>query len=88
MECSVRDDSPSACSLLYLTSRLLSYSGDTMPSENLVKAGANATVLIHEATMGDDQETMAYQKAHSTFSQAVAIGRRFVPLFSRGDYHC
>ncbi|KAF9006200.1 hypothetical protein BDQ17DRAFT_1352945 [Cyathus striatus] len=52
------------------------FSGDTMPTENLVHAGRGATVLIHEATMCDDQEEMAKRKAHSTFGQAVGIGRR------------
>jgi ribonuclease Z len=33
---------------------LCSYSGDTMPSERLIEAGKNATLLIHEATIGDD----------------------------------
>lgn len=55
---------------------LCSFSGDTMPTDNLVKAGANATLLIHEATMADDQEDLAKARAHSTFSQAVDIGRR------------
>ncbi|OCH93318.1 hypothetical protein OBBRIDRAFT_790349 [Obba rivulosa] len=54
----------------------LVFSGDTIPTDNLVSAGAGATVLIHEATLGDDQEEMAKAKQHSTFSQAVDIGRR------------
>lgn len=53
-----------------------SYSGDTMPSNQLVEAGADATLLIHEATMGDEEEEQAKIKAHSTFGQAVEIGRR------------
>ncbi|TCD68735.1 hypothetical protein EIP91_009881 [Steccherinum ochraceum] len=51
------------------------FSGDTQPTPNLVKAGQNATLLIHEATMGDDQEELAAQKAHSTIGQALAIGK-------------
>lgn len=47
-----------------------------MPSHNLVNAGHGATLLIHEATMGDDEEQMAKDKAHSTFGQAVNIGQR------------
>ncbi|KAH8083328.1 hypothetical protein BXZ70DRAFT_1073609 [Cristinia sonorae] len=50
------------------------FSGDTKPTQNLVRAGKGATVLIHEATMGDDQEELAAQKAHSTMGQAVRIG--------------
>ncbi|THH32553.1 hypothetical protein EUX98_g1639 [Antrodiella citrinella] len=52
----------------------LVFSGDTKPTQNLVQAGKNATVLIHEATMGDDQEELAAQKAHSTVGQAISIG--------------
>jgi len=49
-----------------------------MPSDSLVYAGQGATVLIHEATMADDQEEMAQKKAHSTLGQALTIGRRYV----------
>ncbi|KAH9924163.1 uncharacterized protein B0H18DRAFT_437455 [Fomitopsis serialis] len=49
------------------------FSADTMPSNKLVEAGQNATLLIHEATMADDQEEMAHDKAHSTFSQAMKV---------------
>ena len=49
-----------------------------MPCSSLVEAGDGATLLIHEATMGDDQEAMAHHKAHSTVSQAVGIGRQCV----------
>ncbi|KAI0058634.1 hypothetical protein BV25DRAFT_1212589 [Artomyces pyxidatus] len=54
----------------------LVYSGDTMPANNLVQAGQGATLLIHEATMGDDQEEMAHRKAHSTIGQAINIGKQ------------
>lgn len=56
----------------------LVYSGDTMPCEGLVEAGKDATVLIHEATMGDEQVEMAEKKAHSTIGQAVDIGKQYV----------
>ncbi|KAH9990962.1 hypothetical protein BJV74DRAFT_920412 [Russula compacta] len=54
----------------------LVYSGDTMPSDALAQAGEGATLLIHEATMGDDQEEMAHAKAHSTISQAIDVAQR------------
>lgn len=47
-----------------------------MPCDALVKLGAEATVLIHEATMADDQAEMAAAKGHSTAGQAVEVGRR------------
>ncbi|KAF8506255.1 beta-lactamase-like protein [Gautieria morchelliformis] len=52
------------------------YSGDTQPTENLVRAGYNATLLIHEATLGDDQAEAAALKAHSTIGQAIDIAKR------------
>ncbi|KIK93173.1 hypothetical protein PAXRUDRAFT_829230 [Paxillus rubicundulus Ve08.2h10] len=52
------------------------YSGDTIPTQKLVQAGENATLLIHEATMADDQVEMAAAKMHSTVGQAIDIGKR------------
>ncbi|KAF8901546.1 hypothetical protein CPB85DRAFT_1323393 [Mucidula mucida] len=52
------------------------FSADTVPADALVYAGQGCTLLIHEATMADDQEDLAVQKAHSTHGQAVAIGKR------------
>lgn len=52
------------------------YSGDTKPSERLVRAGRGATVLIHEATIEDDKPETADIKGHSTFGQAIDVGRR------------
>ncbi|ALC40593.1 JhI-1 [Drosophila busckii] len=53
----------------------VTYSGDTMPCEDLVELGRNSTVLIHEATMEDDLEEEARIKTHSTVSQAIQQGR-------------
>lgn len=53
------------------------FSGDTTPSEALVEAGKDVTLLIHEASMGDEQEEMAAKKKHSTYSQALDVGTRF-----------
>ncbi|GJJ16137.1 hypothetical protein Clacol_010417 [Clathrus columnatus] len=52
------------------------YSGDTKPSEKLIRAGRHATLLIHEATLGDDQKEMAEAKGHSTIGQAIEVGKR------------
>ncbi|KAH9941310.1 uncharacterized protein BXZ73DRAFT_42209 [Epithele typhae] len=52
------------------------YSSDTMPSEELVRAGKDVTLLIHECTMGTDEEAMAAAKAHSTSKQALDVGHR------------
>jgi ribonuclease Z len=32
----------------------ISYSGDTIPVKAFAKAAKNSTILIHEATFGDD----------------------------------
>lgn len=54
----------------------LTYSGDTTPCQNLADAGKGSTLLIHEATMSDEQEEMAEQKGHSTVGQACEIAKR------------
>ncbi|KAG2355809.1 hypothetical protein BDR07DRAFT_1425171 [Suillus spraguei] len=51
------------------------FSGDTIPTQKLAQAGAGATLLIHEATMANDQGEMALAKMHSTFGQAIGIGK-------------
>ncbi|KAL1494480.1 hypothetical protein ABEB36_010074 [Hypothenemus hampei] len=53
----------------------ITYSGDTMPSDNLIELGQNSHVLIHEATMEDELATEAVYKMHSTTSQAIEVGR-------------
>ncbi|KAI6012153.1 hypothetical protein BKA83DRAFT_4370844 [Pisolithus microcarpus] len=52
------------------------YSGDTVPVHRLVQAGQNATLLIHEATMADDEADKARAKMHSTVGQAIDIGKQ------------
>jgi ribonuclease Z len=56
-----------------------SFSADTLPTQSLVRNGQGATLLIHEATMGDGEEAMARVKSHSTVGQAIEIGRKYVP---------
>ncbi|KAF9038581.1 hypothetical protein BJ165DRAFT_1352473 [Panaeolus papilionaceus] len=54
----------------------ISFSGDTQPTKSLVWAGAGSTVLIHEATMGDEEAELAKKKSHSTIGQAIDIGKQ------------
>jgi ribonuclease BN (tRNA processing enzyme) len=54
------------------------FSGDTQPTEVLAEVGKGANLLIHEATMADDQADLARIKAHSTVGQAIEIGRKSV----------
>ncbi|PWN44746.1 hypothetical protein IE81DRAFT_253936 [Ceraceosorus guamensis] len=53
----------------------LAYSGDTRPCTALARAGKGVEVLIHEASLDDSQPEMAWQKGHSTFGQAIAVGK-------------
>ena len=50
------------------------FSGDTPPSERLVKEGRNATLLIHEATFPDELLQQAMVARHCTYSEAVEMG--------------
>ncbi|KAJ6605845.1 hypothetical protein B0H10DRAFT_2076122 [Mycena sp. CBHHK59/15] len=51
------------------------YSGDTVPAGSLVRAGKYATLLIHEATLGDDELALCQLKQHSTVGQAIDVGK-------------
>lgn len=53
-----------------------SYSGDTRPCDNLIEAGQNATLLVHEATLEDGMMAEAIAKRHSTTQEAVSVGQR------------
>ncbi|XP_053607367.1 zinc phosphodiesterase ELAC protein 2 isoform X4 [Plodia interpunctella] len=53
----------------------ITYSGDTIPCQELVKIGEKSTLLIHEATMEDELADEARTKMHSTTSQAIDMGR-------------
>ena len=46
-----------------------------------MQAGENATLLIHESTMADDQTEMAAAKMHSTVGQAIEIGKGYAYFF-------
>lgn len=59
----------------------VTYSGDTMPCEELVTIGMNSDVLIHEATMEDELEDEAKLKMHSTTTQAIEIGKQMKAKF-------
>ncbi|XP_054463315.1 zinc phosphodiesterase ELAC protein 2 [Anoplopoma fimbria] len=65
-----------ACSFSHRSGWKLAFSGDTMPCDDFVHTGKNATLLIHEATLEDGLEEEAVEKRHSTTSQAIGIGMR------------
>ncbi|TVY27755.1 Ribonuclease Z [Lachnellula hyalina] len=54
----------------------LAYSGDCRPSENFVRIGQGATLLVHEATFDDELQGDAMAKKHSTTAEALGVGRR------------
>ena len=55
--------------------RKIVYTGDTRPSENLVKLAENADLLIHEATFDDELMERAGEDGHSTPSQAAETAK-------------
>jgi ribonuclease Z len=60
----------------------ITYSGDTLPCDELVNIGRESDILIHEATMEDDLAKEARIKMHSTVGQAIDIGRRMNSKFT------
>ena len=56
-----------------LPGRKITYSGDTLPSNNLIMLGKGSDVLIHEATFSDELKELAEEKKHSTSADAAKI---------------
>eukprot|EP01102_Stenamoeba_stenopodia_P017859 TRINITY_DN6465_c0_g1_i1.p1 TRINITY_DN6465_c0_g1~~TRINITY_DN6465_c0_g1_i1.p1 ORF type:complete len:928 (-),score=199.10 TRINITY_DN6465_c0_g1_i1:89-2872(-) len=56
-----------------LSNKKFAYSGDTRPCPDLVAAGRDLDLLIHEATHFDDMIDKALSDRHSTLSEAVDI---------------
>ena len=50
------------------------YSGDTRPSNLLIKEGEGAGLLIHEATFRDEMAKNAEMNMHCTIKEAVTVG--------------
>lgn len=65
---------PHGLVLIHTSGWKLVYSGDTMPSPELIQAGDGCDLLIHEATMEDFLAEDAKDKRHSTTSQAIEVG--------------
>jgi ribonuclease BN (tRNA processing enzyme) len=52
------------------------FSGDTRPCDELIQAGMNTQILIHEATMPDELEEEAVIRRHVTYSEAVQVSQQ------------
>ncbi len=55
--------------------RKIVYSGDTRPTDKLVRLARNADLLIHEATLSDELLERAKEDGHSTPSEAAEIAK-------------
>ena len=55
----------------------VSFSGDCRPSSLFAQIGRDSDLLIHEATLPDDMKADAIKKKHSTFSEAIEVGKRY-----------
>lgn len=64
-----------AAVVTFQNSMKIAFSGDCRPSDEFATAAHGAFLMIHEATFEDDLTHEAKQKAHSTTSEAIRIGR-------------
>jgi ribonuclease Z len=56
--------------------RTVVITGDTRPCDATEAAAANADLLVHEATFGDEEAERAVETGHSTAREAAALARR------------
>ncbi|THD19679.1 Ribonuclease Z mitochondrial, partial [Fasciola hepatica] len=58
------------------------YSGDTPPCDDLIEAGRECDLLIHEATMMDEHKDLAVRAKHSTIGGAIEVAREMRANFT------
>jgi len=68
--------------LTHCSGHKIVYSGDTRPCAELVTAGTDATLLIHEATFEDNLQSEAEIKKHSTTGEALEISKKMNARFT------
>ena len=56
--------------------RKITYSGDTLPCENLIELGKNSDIIIHEATFSKELSDIAEEKMHSTSVDAALDAKK------------
>jgi len=56
--------------------RKVTYSGDTVPCENLIELGKDSDVLIHESTFSKELSDIALEKKHSTSVDAAIDAKK------------
>jgi ribonuclease Z len=56
--------------------RKVTYSGDTVPCENLIELGKMSDIIIHEATFSKDLSDIAEEKMHSTSVDAALDAKK------------
>ncbi len=56
--------------------RKIVYTGDTGPSQEIIKFAENADLLIHDATLDDELLERAREDGHSTPSQAAEVAKK------------
>jgi ribonuclease Z len=56
--------------------RKIAYSGDTRPTDSLVRLAKDADLLIHEATLEDELSERAQEDGHSTPSEGAETAKR------------
>lgn len=56
--------------------RKVTYSGDTVPCENLIELGKNSDLLIHESTFSKELSDIALEKKHSTSVDAAIDAKK------------
>ncbi|KAJ3445875.1 zinc phosphodiesterase elac protein [Anaeramoeba flamelloides] len=74
----------------------LVYSGDGMPTKELISAGMNSQILIHESTFNESNQQLALKYNHSTIKEALEVSKNmnakwlilthFSPRYQKKDF--